>query len=355
MPPQPHPNDVAVYVGRFQPFHVGHLALLRRALALAPLCVVVIGSANQARTPKNPFTAAERAQMIGQALSADEHARLRFLPVRDHYDQARWVAAVRQGVAALLAAEGKPPPAGVVLVGHFKDATSDYLSAFAGWSVGSVERVDVADGTQLRNTLFSSSAAAMEATLAALSAQVPPSTLVFLRDWVALPHFERLVHEWRLLNEHHAAWANTPAAPVFVTADAVVGCAAQVLLIRRAHAPGAGLLAVPGGLIGARETAYQSCLRALKQATHLAVPDETMRHCLRGSAVFDHPDRSLRGRTLSHAFHFDLAERVLPAVRPGDAAQPVHWWPVAQLLAVEDQFHEDNFHMLDHFLGLTDV
>ena len=49
-------SDLAVLVGRFQPFHDAHLALLTRALAIAPRCVVVVGSAFQARTPKNPFT-----------------------------------------------------------------------------------------------------------------------------------------------------------------------------------------------------------------------------------------------------------------------------------------------------------
>ncbi len=59
-------------VGRFQPFHNAHLALLRRALEIAPHCVVVIGSAHQARTPKNPFTWAERAEMIRLALKPED-------------------------------------------------------------------------------------------------------------------------------------------------------------------------------------------------------------------------------------------------------------------------------------------
>ena len=91
-------HDIAVYVGRFQPFHNGHLALLQRALQEAPLCVVVLGSAHQARTPKNPFTWQERAEMIQLALPEADRARLRFVPVRDYYNEARWVQAVRSGV-----------------------------------------------------------------------------------------------------------------------------------------------------------------------------------------------------------------------------------------------------------------
>ena len=85
----------AVCIGRFQGLHLGQLAVIRRALALAPRVVVVIGSAFQARSPKNPFTWAERVEMIRLALSADEATRVGFLPVRDHYDGQRWVQAVR--------------------------------------------------------------------------------------------------------------------------------------------------------------------------------------------------------------------------------------------------------------------
>jgi bifunctional NMN adenylyltransferase/nudix hydrolase len=366
--------DVAVYVGRFQPFHNGHLALLQRALALAPLVVVVIGSAHQARTPKNPFTAAERAEMIHGALSPQDRARVRMLPLRDCYDLPRWVDAVRQGVANIVQKErthphaavpaahtepggavelGHAPQARVVLVGHFKDPTSDYLRSFHGWAVESVPRIPVADGTQIRNELFAGDAQQPEPILATLAPQVPPGTVHFMRHWLQQPHFTRLQHEWRMLNEYHAAWAGTPYPVVLVTVDAVVRCAGHVLLIRRAHAPGVGLLAVPGGFIEQRETTLQSCLRELQEETHLDVPEATLRQCLKASAVFDHPDRSLRGRTITHGFFFDLGDGALPHVRADDDAQAVEWVAVEWLPRVEDQFHDDHFHMLDHFLGLT--
>ncbi len=356
-PAGPMNADVAVYVGRFQPFHNGHLALLQRALSLAPLVVVVIGSAHQARTPKNPFTAAERAEMIHAALSPADRARVRMLPVRDHYDLPRWVGAVREGVAQIVAKERghllPTHPMRVVLVGHFKDPTSDYLRSFHGWAVESVPRVAAADGTQLRNELFAGDVQQPEPILATLAPQVPPGTVQFVRQWLKLPHFARLQNEWRMLNEYHAAWAGTPYPVVLVTVDAVVRCAGHVLLIRRAHAPGVGLLAVPGGFIEQRETTLQSCLRELQEETHLDVPEETLRRCLKAREVFDHPDRSLRGRTITHGFFFDLEEVALPDVRADDDAQAVEWVAVEWLLRVEDQFHDDHFHMLDHFLGVT--
>ena len=68
--------------------------------------------------------------------------------------------------------------------------------------------------------------------------------------------------------------------------------------------------------------------------------------------MFDHPDRSQRGRTITHAFYFDLGNRALPEVAADDDAQAAAWVPVADILGLEDRFHDDHFHMLEHFLSL---
>jgi len=349
-------SDVAVLVGRFQPLHDAHLALLTRALAIAARCVVVVGSAFQARTPRNPFTWNERAEMIRQALPASDRERVTIVPMRDYYDEARWVAAVREAVAALLPPEQAPR---VSLVGHLKDATSHYLSAFPGWTLDSVDRLPGAGGTHLRDALFAALPAdphtppAIDAALAALVDQAPPSTIAFLRAWTALPFHAELAAEWRMLRRYRQAWNAAPHPPTFVTVDAVVQCAGRVLLVQRAKAPGRGLFAVPGGFIEPRETCWQSCLRELEEETHLKLLDTTMRRSLRSVTVFDHPDRSERGRTITHAHHFDLGDRELPDVRADDDAAAVQWMPVADIAAMEDRFFDDHFHMLDHFLGIT--
>ena len=47
--------DTAILIGRFQPLHNGHLALLRDALCAARQVIVVLGSAGCTFT-RNPFT-----------------------------------------------------------------------------------------------------------------------------------------------------------------------------------------------------------------------------------------------------------------------------------------------------------
>ena len=340
--------DTAIYIGRFEPVHNGHMALLQRALDSAQQVIVVVGSAWQARSPKNPFTWQEREVMLRGALSDTDSSRVRVLPMRDYYNEAVWVQAVRQGVTRMAT-----PGTRVGLVGHFKDATSGYLSAFPGWELIHVERQGPIDATAIRDAWFGASPDTAASALAPLADQMPASTLATLTQFAQTPDYLALQQEWQMLRGYRQAWAAAPYPPVFVTVDAVLRCQGHVLLIRRAHAPGKGQLAVPGGFIEKRETVWQSCLRELVEETHCDLPEATMRAALQSVAVFDHPDRSQRGRTITHAHYFDLGSAPFPAVSADDDAALVQWTRIDQLADLEEEFFEDHFHMLDHFLGLT--
>jgi bifunctional NMN adenylyltransferase/nudix hydrolase len=285
--------------------------------------------------------------MIRLALPEADRERVQFQPIRDVYDQQRWVAQVRQAVAQLAGS----PRSSVVLVGHRKDPTSEYLLDFPGWPLHDIGRRGEVHGKALRAALYT--AESTDAALAALSAQVPPSTLDFLRAWAQLPFLARLRGEWAELAQEHDKWADSPYPPVFVTVDAVVRVGDKVLLIRRGRAPGKGLLAVPGGFIEQRETAYQSAVRELQEETGFHLLPSEMEYALKATRVFDHPDRSQRGRVITHAFHFAFGDRGLPEIAGSDDAAEARWVPIAQLRAMEDQFHDDHFHILDAFLGLT--
>ena len=343
-------HDTALLIGRFEPVHSGHLALLHEALRQAPQVIVVVGSAWQARSPKNPFTWQEREAMLLSALPEADRGRVQVLPVRDYYNEAVWVQAVRRGVA-----EHTAPGARIALVGHFKDATSSYLRAFPGWTLVDLPRQGRMDATTIRDAYFGATPATVGTALAPLAGEIPPSTIAMLEQFAQTPHYPALQEEWRMLRGYREAWAAAPYPPVFVTVDAVLRCRDQVLLIRRAHAPGKGQLAVPGGFIEQRETVWQSCLRELVEETHCQLPEATMRAALQSVAVFDHPDRSQRGRTITHAHYFDLGDAPFPVVQADDDAALVQWTPIDQLARLEEEFFEDHFHMLDHFLGLTEL
>lgn len=80
-------------VGRWQPFHLGHLRLLRSAFRLGERVIIAIGSSNESRTARNPLTAKERAEMIRRVLSAEgvEKERYTIVPVRDFGNDVLWL------------------------------------------------------------------------------------------------------------------------------------------------------------------------------------------------------------------------------------------------------------------------
>jgi len=339
-------TPAAVVIGRFQPVHNGHLALLREALNCAERVIVMVGSAHQARSPRHAFSWTERAEMLRLALTEAERERVEIVPLRDLYDEARWVQAVRAAV------EQRVGNADVTLVGHFKDATSDYLRRFSPWQLLSLPRQHRVDATDLRAALFEAPPEALDGVLASWVDQVPPGTRSFVQAWAHLPYLAALRREWTMLKSYRQAWAAAPYAPTFVTVDLVLQCAGHVLLIQRAKDPGQGLWALPGGFVEPRDTLHQSAVRELEEETGLRLLPETLALASRGVAVFDHPDRSQRGRTISHTHHFDLGERELPEVQGADDAARARWVPVGELAAMEEQFFDDHFHMLDRFLGL---
>ena len=75
-----------IFVGRFQPFHLGHVATIKFALEKVEELVIVIGSAQISHEFRNPFTAGERIQMIKDSLDAEEEIdikRILMIPVLD--------------------------------------------------------------------------------------------------------------------------------------------------------------------------------------------------------------------------------------------------------------------------------
>lgn len=338
--------DAAVLIGRFQPFHNGHAALLARALETAPRVFVILGSAFAARNAKNPFTWAERAAMIGCTLTDAQRERVTFLPMRDYYDDARWAAGAAELVAKALGGQEFASRTHVALIGHVKDASSQYLNRFPDWEFIGMPQQGQIDATSLRRIWFEGEDATVVRAL--LAPLMPAPALHYLQGWSALPYFANLRSEHLAIEESKKVWGVGP----FITVDAVVKASDQVLLIKRGRAPGKGLWALPGGFLDGRERVLQGAIRELREETGFGLLDFTLEEALVGTAVFDHPDRSSRGRTITHAHFFDLKHVRPPEVAGADDAADAKWVPVTELVALESELFEDHFNILNHFLGL---
>lgn len=342
-----------VFIGRFQPLHNAHVNVLRRALASVGRLVVVIGSDSQAKTIKNPWTSDERVGMVKSCISQDEVERIEFVRVRDDlYNDANWLLGVTEKVNI---ATGDSDD--IALVGYRKDKTTAlYLSMFPQWEfldVGDQTPDDVCgelSATQIRDSYF-------RGDLTTIKPMVPPSVFdivkaSMMRDSVTFTdEFSRLKDEFDHVQEYKELWSVSPYPPTFVTVDAVVIKSGHVLVVRRRCQPGKGLIALPGGFVNSSERLETAAVRELKEETRIKLPKAELAASISSQKVFDHPDRSLRGRTITHSYLMNLGTGALPRVKGDDDAAAAWWMPLREVLAKEESFFEDHFHIISYFIN----
>ena len=102
-------------------------------------------------------------------------------------------------------------------------------------------------------------------------------------------------------------------------------------------------------------TLEDNAIKELKEETQIKVPAQVLRGSIKSSHVFDYPERSQRGRTVTFAYFIELAPDLkegLPRVKGGDDAAKAFWLPLSALGEKEDEFFEDHLHIIKFFLGM---
>lgn len=354
--------DYLAFIGRFQPFHLGHRHVISTALGKARHVVVLVGSPNVARSVRNPFSFEERAAMI-RAVFPEETAsgRLSVTTVDDFaYNDSAWIAAVQRAVTRAVLEHANPKNAAlhgiadfkVGLVGYSRDHSSSYLKSFPEWDLVEIEApYGTFAATDIRNDYFRRAPILPRDTC-------PPEVVAQLEAFRLKPEFAWLVAEAEWVQAYKKSWERAPYAPTFVTVDCVVEQSGHVLLVRRRDAPGKGLLALPGGFVGAGERLRDAAIRELREETKIAdqkgpIPPAMLASFIedRATRVFDAPDRSERGRTITHAFLIRCPDRrPLFKVKGGDDAEHAEWYRLGDLNPRD--FFEDHWFILQAMTGI---
>ena len=339
--------DYAVFIGRMQPPHQEHLRQIKRALCLADKVIICLGSHRAARNIKNPWTAEERREMVWSSLNdiPDINKRLLFTEVRDYYyNDTIWFSNLHQNVTNIINANCDLDNPKVCIVGSKKDESSWYLDMLPeGWKRELVAPSRHTNSTNIRHDYFK---------YGQISPKVTPGVREWLLDWSNSNVYEKLVSEFKFIEGYKEEWKSAPHPPTFVTTDVVVVKNGHVLVVRRKFSPGKGLIALPGGFVNKNETIERSAFRELKEETEIKVPKEKLMSYIIDTKVFDHPHRSLRGRTITHAFCVKLPDRgELPQVKGGDDAEVAFWMPLMDLGIREEEFYEDHVHIIQHFIN----
>lgn len=333
--------DALVFIGRFQPFHNGHKAVVDAALEKAKEVIIVVGSSFAARNIRNPFTFNERKAMIKAVYPQDN---VKVVPVSDYpYDDNKWVAAIQNLVYGAM--KFTPDPIKIGLIGHEKDGSSYYLKIFPTWGNESVPNVDGIHATDIRKEYFET------ADIDGMKGLIDNKIAVLLYDFHHTYEYNTIKKEYQMIQAYKKSWEAAPYAPTFVTTDAVVVQSGHILLVKRKHAPGIGLWALPGGFLNPEEKMVDGALRELKEETKIKVPLPVLRGSIKGEKTFDHPHRSTRGRTITKAFYIDLGfDKELPKVKGSDDAEKACWVPFNEV--DRTQMFEDHFFIIDNFLNI---
>lgn len=326
--------EYCVFIGRFQPFHHGHYELLREALSRAEKVLIVIGSYKKAPDTSNPFPAEQREEMIRAALTAEEEKHVQFLYVRDSwYVQNKWLTEVQQLVYE--ATDGVDDDK-ICIIGE--------INYFPQWRFFHQKNIDsMPHATTIRDLYFTDNDAFRK--------HVHYNVATYLENFKNTESFKSLKVSYDYIAAYKAAWAKSPFPVTFVTLDSVVIKSGHILIVRRGGNPGKGQLALPGGFLNQDESIQEGALRELKEETKIKVDKATLEAAIVDSRTFDYPKRSLRGRTLTHAFLINLGNGPLPIVKGDDDADKAWWMSLSEFATREEEFFEDHFHIISHFVN----
>jgi bifunctional NMN adenylyltransferase/nudix hydrolase len=226
------PASLGVFIGRFQPFHLGHQFIIQKALEQVGSLLIVIGSAQDShRSLKNPFTFEERKILIRDNLKfflpPKELSRVNIIGVPDFpNDDQAWKNFIYREVRPFLSVQCSPilqdfhskssepsrssePMGRILLVGHDKDESTYYLNLFkdfANWDIFLLDKHQDIDGTKIREAYFSlvngntfewinkdNSASKLEGPLGVISTQTSPITQNFLHNFAMTSEWQELL------------------------------------------------------------------------------------------------------------------------------------------------------------------
>jgi nicotinamide-nucleotide adenylyltransferase len=81
----------ALFIGRFQPFHNGHLKLIKSISKEYDKIIIAIGSSQYQNTNQNPFTYNERNEMISNTLKKNNVKNFKIIAIPDIHKPSNWV------------------------------------------------------------------------------------------------------------------------------------------------------------------------------------------------------------------------------------------------------------------------
>ena len=306
-----------IFIGRFQPAHKGHIEVLKEAASKSNMLLILIGSANQCRSIKNPWTYKERRNYLGDMLYKAGVKNYVIKPLNDYkYSDSQWITDVR-----LTAADTFYQPSTPTIFGHMKEGNT-YLNWFPDWEFRNLDSQYNINATQIRNRMFAERGSSMPLEVQA---------------------------DWDFYRKEAELFANYPFPETlnFNCGDAILECQGHILLIQRKRAPGAGTWALPGGFRDRKDKTLVDCaVRELMEETNVRVPEKVLRGSIVKTELFDDIGRSFGIPRNTMAVYMRInpnPDGSLPRANGADDAVEARWVTLTDVLNKYDLYddHKD--------------
>lgn len=220
--------DFAVFIGRFQPIHYGHLKTIKIALSNAKKLILVIGSYKRSRSTRNPWTAQERIRMIKSCLTLQERKRIHFVCIRDRiYNEQLWKNNIITEVSKYIKESKKSK---ITLIGYEKDNSSYYLKDFPQWDFFSVDFYKSLNSSDFRHQFFLSKKISYTG--------IPPSVKKILNQY-------RKTKSFQTLKEEYAYEMTISNGKIKKKSYSIILCNCYIWLLKRKTLPGKELFSLP--------------------------------------------------------------------------------------------------------------
>jgi bifunctional NMN adenylyltransferase/nudix hydrolase len=292
-----------IFIGRFQPVHQGHIHALGVAASQVQKLYILVGSANQCRSIRNPWTFEERKQMLALKLHTERITNYEIIPLNDYrYSNTQWMSDVRATIEHFNM--GSP-----VLFGHMKEG-NDYLKWFPELKFKSIEAQYQINATSIREDMFKNSDPLMPETVRG--------------DYAFYQKEKQLFKDYPF-----------PETLNFNCSDAILECQGHILLIQRKFSPGKNAWALPGGFRNQRETFLDCAIRELIEETNVRVPEKVLRGSIVNTELFDDPSRSFGIPRNTMAVYMRISpnpDYSLPRANGADDAALCKWVPLTDAL-----------------------
>lgn len=339
----------ACFVLRAEPFHNGHLHIVKSALESGfDYVQLVIGSANRCCSPKNPFSFEDRKQMIRLSLDIEGltyGVDYGISGINDYSVEQKWNSYLTSTI----------PKGTRYIVGYEKDKSSYYLKqcGLEFFPIPAYEASgEILNATDVRRDLFELDSIEDSP----LYSELPRGTKQFIKEWVKTDEYTRLRDEYFYYKKEILKFKDYPYPDALncPTADAVVVCSGHVLLVTRKTSPGQGLLALAGGHKNSNETFEQCAIRELKEETKIKLSERTLRKCIESHELFDNPNRSqvICKPTVAYYIVVDPnPDGSLPKVKGADDAAKAKWYPLSYIKTHQNRLFDDHADIIDYFTG----